>query len=81
MDASPIVLTGSPILAAIIWFVMLAFGGFVLWRLRRRRGHIGSAAAGTVYDMMNEEKRNAVEIIVEEKAAEREEEHADDTVP
>jgi hypothetical protein len=81
MDASPIVLTGSPILAAIIWFVMLAFGGFVLWRLRQRRGHIGSAAAGTVYDMMNEEKRNAVEVVVEEKAAQRDEEHADDTVP
>ncbi len=46
-----------------------------------RRRHVGSAATGTVYDMLNEEKRNAVEMIVEDKAAERDEEHADDTVP
>ena len=81
MDSSPLGLTESPIVAAIVWFAMLGFGAFVLWRLRQRRGHVGSAAAGTVYDMLNEEKRNAVEIIVEEKAAARDEEHADDTVP
>ena len=66
---------------ASVWLVMIVLGGFVLYRLKTRRAHVGSAAAGTVYDMLNEEKRNAVEIIVEEKAAERDEEHADDTVP
>jgi hypothetical protein len=34
-----------------------------------------------VYEMLNEEKRNAIEIIVEEKAAARDPEHADDSVP
>lgn len=81
MDSSPFVVTGSPIVTGIIWFLMLGLGGFVLWRLRSRRRHVGSAATGTVYDMLNEEKRNAVEIIVEDKAAERDEEHADDTLP
>jgi hypothetical protein len=31
--------------------------------------------------MLNEEKRNAIEMIVEDKAAERDPEHADDTLP
>ena len=65
---------------ASVWLVMILLAGFVLYRLKTRRGHVGSAAAGTVYDMLNEEKRNAVEIIVEDKAAERDEEHADDAV-
>ena len=36
---------------------------------RLRRGRVGSAAAGTVYDLLNEDRRKALEIIVEEKAA------------
>jgi hypothetical protein len=71
----------TELIGASIWLVMIVLAGFVLYRLKTRRAHVGSAAAGTVYDMLNEEKRNAVEIIVEEKAAERDEEHADDTVP
>jgi hypothetical protein len=40
----------------------------------------GAGAYGAVYDLLNQDKRNAIELIVEEKAAERDEEHADDTV-
>jgi len=50
----------------------------------RRRGRLGSpgpGAAGAIYEMLNEDKRRAIEIIVEEKAAARDEETADDTVP
>jgi hypothetical protein len=61
-----------------IFFILLAVIG---WRLRQRRGRIGAAAVGSVYEMLNEEKRNAIEIIVKEKAAERDPEHADDTLP
>jgi hypothetical protein len=32
---------------------------------RLRRGRVGSAAAGTVYDLLNEDRRKALEIIVE----------------
>ena len=46
--------------------------------MKTRRRHIGSAGAGTVYDMISEEKRHAVEIVVEDKAAARDFEHADD---
>jgi len=40
----------------------------------------GAGAYGAVYDLLNQDTRNAIELIVEEKAAERDEEHADDTV-
>jgi F420-dependent methylenetetrahydromethanopterin dehydrogenase len=61
----------------VIFFAIVAVIG---WRLRQRRGRIGSAAVGSVYDMLNEERRKAIEVIVEEKAAERDPEHADDVV-
>jgi len=38
----------------------------------------GVGAFGAVYDLLNEDKRNAIELIVEDRAAERDEEHADD---
>ena len=60
-----------------IFFLLI---GVIGWRLRQRKGRIGAAAVGTVYEMLNEEKRNAIEIIVEEKATERDPEHADDTL-
>jgi len=65
---------------ALIWVVMMALAGFAFYRAKTRRRHIGSGAAGTIYDMLNEEKRNAIEVIVEDRAAERDEEHADDDV-
>ena len=60
-----------------IFFLLI---GVIGWRLRQRKGRVGAAAVGSVYEMLNEEKRNAIEIIVEEKAAERDPEHADDTL-
>ena len=71
-------MANSPVVAGIVWVLVIA-AIVVLWRrTRARRRHIGSAGAGTIYDWLNEEKRNAVEIIVEEKAAERDEERAED---
>lgn len=63
------------------WFVMLGLGGLVLYRLKTRRSHIGSAAAGTVYDIIQEDKRKAIEIVVADKAAAHDFEHADDNDP
>ena len=69
---------------------LATLGGMVLWlglivllfrRLRLRRGHIGPAAAGSVYDMLNEDKRRAIEIIVEEKAEARDPEDKDGDLP
>lgn len=61
-----------------IWLVMMTLAGFAFYRAKTRRKHIGSAAAGAVYGMMNEDKRKAVEIVVQDKAAAHGFEHADD---
>ena len=66
---------------AAIWVVMIVLGGFVLYRLKTRRSHIGSAAAGTVYDIIHEDKRKAIEVVVSDKAAAHDFEHADDKDP
>jgi hypothetical protein len=49
-------------------------------RRRRTFSGPGPAALGSIYDLLNQDKRNAIELIVEDRAAERDEEHADDTL-
>jgi len=68
----------SQLIGGLIWLVMIGLGGLVLYRLKTRRGHIGAGAAGTVYDIIHEEKRKAIEIVVADKAAAHDFEHADD---
>lgn len=52
-----------------------------LWRLRRRRRRMGPAAAGTVYEMLSEDRRKAIEIIIEERTGERDPEDKDGNLP
>ena len=67
---------------AIIVFVI-----FLMARLRGRKGADGRrvrsgpgpGAAGAVYDMLHEDKRRAIEIIVEGRAEATDPEHADGT--
>ena len=68
---------------AVIWAIaiVLLIVAVRKTRGRRRRGGVGTAAAGTVYDLLNEDKRNAVEIIVEERAAARDPEDKDGNLP
>ena len=47
----------------------------------RRGGSIGPAAIGTVYELLNEDRRNAIEIIVEDKAGYRDPEDAEGDLP
>ena len=64
--------------------IMVLFVMAVL-RARRKRGRIsaspGPGAAGAIYDMLNEDKRRAIEIIVEQKAEETDPETADGNLP
>jgi hypothetical protein len=69
------------VMGAVVWLILLASVFGVFRRARRRRGHVGPAAIGTVYGMLNEDKRNAVEIIVEERAEERDPEDRDGNLP
>ena len=48
---------------------------------RRRGGGIGPGAAGAIYDLLNEDKRKAIEIIVEQKAEATDPETADGNLP
>ena len=48
---------------------------------RRGRGSLGPAAVGSVYDMLNEDKRKAVEIVIEERAEAVDPETADGNLP
>ena len=63
------------IVVLIMW---LAIGA---WRLRKRRVTPGAAAAGMMYEMLADERRAAIEIIVEEKAEYRDPENRDGVLP
>jgi len=69
-------------IAAIV--IMALFVMAVLRARRKRRRGIsapGPGTAGAIYDLLNEDKRRAIEIIVEEKAEERDPETADGNLP
>jgi hypothetical protein len=64
--------------------VLILFVAAVMKARGRRRGHWnrpGPGTSGTIYDFLNEDKRRAIEIIVEQKAEERDPETADGNLP
>ena len=65
-----------------MWAVVLLaiVGGFIaIMSAKPGTGHggPGPGASGAVYDLLNQDKRNAIELIVEEKAGYRDPEDAD----
>jgi hypothetical protein len=70
-------------MGAVVWLVaaVLVVVIAVKGAKQRRRGGVGSAAVGAVYGMLNEDKQNAVEIIVEERAGARDPEDRDGNLP
>jgi hypothetical protein len=66
---------------AIVWVIAIVAVIVLFSRQRHRRGRVGAAAAGSVYDMLNEDKRKAVEIVVEERAGARDPEDRDGNLP
>jgi len=70
-------------MAAAIWLIAVVFLIIAVRKARRTRGRlgVGSAGAGVIYDMLNEDKRRAIEIIVEEKAEARDPEDKDGDLP
>jgi hypothetical protein len=71
---------GGPVVA-VIWVVAILLVAILFARQHRRRRRIGAAAAGTVYDWLNEDKRKAVELVVEERAGARDPEDRDGNLP
>jgi hypothetical protein len=68
---------------ALVWLAVLAALLIVFSRPRRHGGGggVGAAAAGSIYDMLSQDKRKAVEIIVEERAGVRDPEDRDGNLP
>jgi hypothetical protein len=66
---------------ALLWLVVIVIVTILSVRHRRRRQRLGIGAAGSVYDWLNEEKRKAVEIIVEERAEARDPEDREGNLP
>jgi hypothetical protein len=66
------------LVGVVMWLSGVGFMAFILYRLKMRRRHIGSAGAGTVYDIVQEDKRKAIEIVVAGKAESRDFERGED---
>ncbi len=68
----------------IVWGAVLLLAIVLLWRGRGQKGRRsrsgpGPGAMGAVYGMLQEDKRKAIEIIVEGRAEQTDPEHADGT--
>ena len=71
----------SDIVVGLVWLAVIV--GVVLLVSSRGRGGLrpGPGTVGTVYDWLNEDKRKAVEIIVEQRAEARDPEDKDGNLP
>jgi hypothetical protein len=70
------------IVAALVVGVIVLMIRTVGWPGSRRRSRgPGAGATGAIYDMLNEDKRRAIEIIVEGRAEQTDPETADDIPP
>lgn len=72
---------GPATIVSILWIAVIVVVWLALRRRRHRRWDIGPAASGTIYDWLNEDKRKAIEIIVEERAEARDPEDKDGNLP
>jgi hypothetical protein len=66
---------------AAIWAIAVVILIVAARRGARRRRAVGSAAAGAVFGLLNEDKRRAIEIIVEKRAEARDPEDRDGNLP
>jgi hypothetical protein len=59
----------------IIWMVI------GIWRIRRKRVSVGPAAMGSMDELLDDRRRAAIEIIIEERTGERDPEDRDGNLP
>jgi len=67
--------------AGIGFWLLLLWLAIGAWRLRRRRVGIGPAAAAMMTELLDDHRRAAIEIILEERASERDPEDRDGNLP
>ena len=73
MNANAIVLIGVWLL--IIWMLV------GIWRIRRKTLIVGPAAMGSMEELLDDRRRAAIEIIIEERTGERDPEDRDGNLP
>ena len=66
---------------ALIWLAVLALLVIGFRSIVNRRTHVGAASAGTIYDWLNQDKRKAIEIVVDGQAERQHGEHAEGNRP
>jgi hypothetical protein len=66
---------------ALIWLAVLVLVVFAFRSVVNRRTHVGAASAGTIYDWLNQDKRKAIEIVVDGQAERQDGEHAEGNLP
>lgn len=66
---------------ALVILLVVAYLVFAVWRLRTRRSAPGPAAAGMMNEILNDDRRAAIEVIVEEKTGYRDPEDRDGILP
>jgi hypothetical protein len=71
------------VIAGSIWLIAIVLLVVAYRKARIGRGgvNVGAAGTGAVYDMLNEDKRKAVEIVLEGRAEAQDPEDADGNLP
>jgi hypothetical protein len=64
--------------ASIVIWLFIVYLIVCIWRLRTKRSRPGPAAAGMMHQILSDDRRAAIEIIVEEKTGYRDPESRDD---
>ena len=67
-------------IAGIIWLAIIGLA-VSAWRLRRRRVTPGAAAGAAMHEILYDERRAAIEVIVEERSGYRDPEDRDGNLP
>jgi hypothetical protein len=68
------------LILGIVWLLLIVMLVGV-WRIRRKRGTVGPAAAGAMHELLDDRRRAAIEIIVEQRTGERDPEDRDGNLP
>jgi hypothetical protein len=69
------------LLVTVAWSALVVAGLWSVWKRRHRLTLHGPGAAGTIYDLLNEDRRKAVEVIVEQRAEVQDPEDRDGNLP
>ena len=72
---------GPSTIIALAWLIAIIAVGVAFRARGRGRLRPGPGTTGTIYDLLNEDKRKAIEIIVEERAEARDPEDKDGNLP